>query len=247
MSVQSAPLGPPPPAPASQPAAGAGDESQGDGPTGDPADARSDTPPGSPDHGPAATVPPTPTTIRLLFAKKADAVYAKRDDQPVIYQIDTAVYDKLNAEYHAGGLFTFDQNQVKSVTLQSPDAGLQGFSKEGPTAWKYSVEPDLPIDANKLKNYLVQLKDLKPARYAAYSASDLATFGLDQPQYELTVTLDDGKKERMRVTAKNPTGGGHFAVMNESHDVFILPGDSLARFAIKPADFVSESTPPKVN
>lgn len=196
---------------------------------------------------PAATQPALPPVVtQVLFARKAGSVYAKRADGDDILALDPAVYDKIAAELHATGLFKFEQGQVKTVRVASADGSAQSFTRTSPTSWRYDVEPDLPIDETKVKNFLVQLKDLKATRYVAYAATDLSGYGLDKPGHEVTVTLEDGHQEGLDVSAIAPEGGPateRFAVMAGPMDVFILPGDALARMSINAADFVATSAP----
>ncbi len=117
--------------------------------------------------------------------RKSDA---KQADSADILTVDQATDDKIAAERHATGLFSFDPGQVKTVEVSGGDGPAQGFTRTGPTSWKYNLEPELPIEETKVKSFLVQINDPKAARYVAYAAHSLTTYGLDQPPQQVTVT-----------------------------------------------------------
>ncbi len=196
---------------------------------------------------PAETQPAAPPVVtRVLFARKDGKVYAKRADSADILTVDPATYDKIAAELHATGLFTFDQGQVKTVEVAGGEGPAQGFTRTGPTSWKYNLEPDLPIEETKVKNFLVQLKDLKAARYVAYAGDSLSRYGLDNPQQQVIVTLEDGNQQKLLISANAPEGSSpaeRFAVLGGSSDVFVLPADALTRLSINIAEYVSASGP----
>jgi hypothetical protein len=182
----------------------------------------------------AETYVPPAETYELRVSLRDGTVYAQWMGSDTIYSIDRKTYDALMAEYHARTIFQFEASDVLEVSVTTPN-GQDGFVKDG-GQWKYVPEPDLPIDAKRVDNLLVQIADLKAERYVAYGADELgwAGYGLSDPSHTLTVRTAKGETT-LRVspqTCDAIPGGLHYAVLEGTRDVFLVSPNTIRRFTI---------------
>jgi hypothetical protein len=172
-------------------------------------------------------------SVRLAATEHRGKVYAKRGDRTTIYQLTREFYDRLFAEYRTDEVLTFDESSVRQFAIRKGD-DAHAFERAD-DRWTYQSEPDLPLDTKKVDNLLLQLKDLRTERYAAYGSDDLGPFGLGEPYHEVTVTLDDGSAKVLLVSDQacpaDPQKGLYATVQGQG-DVFLLSPATVERFAV---------------
>ncbi len=175
----------------------------------------------------------TATEHQFMFAAHNGKFYARRADQPSIYEIAADFYNQLFDEFRTTDVMTFEDAKVRQFSIRKGDQTHTFVKNE--SRWTYQAEPDLPLDAKKVDNLLLQLKDLKTERYVRNAADDLAAFGLSLPYIEVTVTLEDGTKRVLRVSQQGSdkeADKGKYAVVDDGRDVFLLTDDTLQRFEV---------------
>ena len=190
------------------------------------------------------TVLPDKEEYKLLVHRHEGKVYAKRFDAPTVYVLDAAGHDALTAELRARELFDFATDAVRSVTVRGPD-GEDGFVKDG--EWVYAPEPDIPVDATKIENYLVQLADLKAERFVAFGVGpdDRSRFGLDNPQWRVTVAVDEDEQVLLVSPAvcDRVPGRLQYAMMEGADEVFLVSPNTIERFQVALNEFEPAPTP----
>lgn len=188
------------------------------------------------DSNGATTVPAEPQKLTLRLGKHEGKVYAQRtESEGIVYEVDPAVWTALTAELRKGDLFAFDPQQVTRVTVRD-GVNTQGFEQTA-GKWVYIPEADIPIDGEKVKNYLVRLHDLKVARVVEYNAADLAAYGLDQPAYAVEVSVGEAALPALLISQQTDETGAHFAKSADAPHVFLLPADALDRVRIDLSEF----------
>ncbi len=146
-----------------------------------------------------------PKTTQLAVAEHAGKIYARRGDGGPVYEVNKAFFDQLRAEFRTGEAIEFDPKNVQRITLKV-GAESNSFVRKG-GKWDFEAEPDLPIDSAKIEKILTEVKALKSDRFASYSSDLIAPYGLDQPHFELSLTLNnqapsDEKSFTLRVSEK---------------------------------------------
>jgi len=190
------------------------------------------------------SVLPEKEEYKLLVSRHDGKVYGKRFDAPAVYVLDPTVHDALTAELRARNLFDFESAAVRRVTVQGPD-GEDGFIRDD--GWRYAAEPDIPVDAKKVDNYVVQLADLKAERFVAFGVApdDLSRYGLDNPQWRVTVQVDDEEQTLLvspAVCDKVP-GQLQYAMMDGVDEVFLVSPNTIQRFRIALSEFAPSPSP----
>ena len=192
----------------------------------------------------ATPAEPAVTQHTLLIARKDGKVYGAVAGSDVVYELSEQVYDDAVAELHDRKIADFKVEDVTEVGVSIADAPLV-FTKSGATDWKYQVDPLLPIDAEKVKQLINDIRDLKADRYVAYAASDLGKFGLGAGTTNVTASLKDGRRIDLRISSQGPEGdadNSRYATVADSNKVFLLKGEVADKFNKKLEDFEKEST-----
>lgn len=179
---------------------------------------------------------PPAETLSVSLARRDNKVYLLRDASPdVVYLVEPALWEQLGAEFLSLDLFSLEPSSASVVRLEEGDQ-TQGFSRTG-DGWEYLPESDIPVDPTKITNYLLRISELKPVACVEYESQDLAAYGLDKPQYRLTVESEGEPQRTLEISEKTATDGHHYAKMSDSGDVLVLPADALDRIRINVAEF----------
>jgi hypothetical protein len=198
-----------------------------------PVEDRIEQPAGEGEPAKPVEVQPPPITIELAVTEHDGKFYAKCSDKPTIYEVASDFHKLLLDEYRTTEVLTFDDTKVRQLSIRKGDQTHVFVKGEG--RWTYQAEPDLPLDAKKVDNLLLQVKDLKTERYVRNAADDLAAFGLSTPSLEVIVTLDDGTRRVLHVSSQlsdKEADKGHYAAIDDKRDVFLLSSDMLKRIEV---------------
>ena len=135
-----------------------------------------------------------------------------------------------------------------SVERQPPAALASGSSAAPAVSWQFVGMPDVTVDETAIASLL--------GATAQLNADDLATSptaqtGLDQPHWQVLLTLRNGRTEHLRVgQAVAQSNGGYYARRGDAPDIFILSGtlqqtltDAIAK--LKPSQAPSAKVPAK--
>lgn len=182
--------------------------------------------------------PPTLEMFMLSIAERDSLIYAKRSNRPTIYGLSRNDYESFLADYHVKDVWDIQESEVVSVAVTS--GGVTHRFDNTDDGWIYASEPDLPIDANKVANLILQIQDLKLERFVAYGVSDLDPYELEKPAKKVTLRARDGKKVTLLVSGNPCLGnrsGNLCAVIEGSADVFLLTPDTVSRFDINMEEF----------
>lgn len=187
--------------------------------------------------GGADPVNAAPVQHVVSFGRRDGKFFARRGDDGPIGEIAADLHKQLTEEFRTAEVLTFDDKKVTRFSIRKGEQ-IHSFSKKD-GKWTYAAEPDLPLDAKKVDNLLLQLKDLKTERYVRNAAKDLGAFGLSTPTQEVVVTLDDGSTKSLLVSQDgmdNDGAKGKYACLNDSRDVFLLADDTTNRFEVNLAE-----------
>ena len=159
--------------------------------------------------------------------------YAKRSDRPAIYEVARSLFDLIQAEYRPSVFFNFDDARVDSFSIRLGDDSLSLERRDG--SWIYSAEEDLPLDSKKVDDLLLRVRDLQTQRYVAYGVTDQRPVGLHEPRCEVTVTLDDGSRQVLRISAQDcerSESPGFLATVVGTGAVMVVAPDTMERLRI---------------
>ena len=165
------------------------------------------------DEAPAASQPATQGTQpasaearrvehTLQVARKDKAVYARKDADPWVFELDDTVYDVMVAELIDPRLFTFDPKDVTGVTIVAT-GGTLDLGKDG-DKWKYAPDPFVELAQKKVEDLVKEIAQMRVERYVAYRDGDLEQAGLTEAPASLTLRLAKGEPIVMKMTQERP-------------------------------------------
>ncbi|MCH7872562.1 MAG: DUF4340 domain-containing protein [Planctomycetes bacterium] len=175
----------------------------------------------------------TSRTLTLAAAQHDGKYYAHLAGRGVVYEITKDAFTQFTAEYRTDRVIEFDDAKVERFSIRHGDSTHTFVKRDD--GWILEAEPDLPLDADKVKNLLLQVNDLRTPRYVKHAGADLVTFGLDSPSREVTVSLDDGTQRVLWVSQRKGGSGtesGFYCGVKGRTDVFLLTEDSVKRFEV---------------
>lgn len=136
-------------------------------------------------------------------------------------------------ELRDGTPLAFDEPKVREFSVRNGATTHAFVRQDG--KWRYKSEPDLPLDSKKVTNLLLQLKDLKTDRFASHALVTGGAFGLDAPDREVQVVMEDGAMHMLRISAtasERDPGRGVFASSSQAPGVFLLAPSQTSRIAV---------------
>lgn len=185
-----------------------------------------------------------PVSHRIFLARKDGKIYAALDDGPMIWEVDTRIYDDLSAEMHDRQLTRFEVADVVELSFEGSDTALT-FRKAG-EEWRYVQDPLLPVDKQKITDALNDIRELKTHRYVDYTAQDQARYGLGDDARRIIVALADGQKTEIRLSKTGPSDDpdeSRYAQVADAKKVFLLKPDQARKLERKLADFEKSDKP----
>ena len=168
------------------------------------------------------------TTTTLFFGKSlADdpsLVYAKRSDEPPLYAVAAADVDALLKDPHglrAKACFEFFTNSVTRVEVRRETA--QWTIERTGDQWQ-ETGTGLPLEAERVEDFLNTLSDLRLGGFVEDAPSDLGRYGLQEPDGTITVWMNDQEKpQKLRVGAVIEGFANRYGLIDGRDAVVRLP------------------------
>jgi hypothetical protein len=170
----------------------------------------------------AATSAPVPHT--LLVGLKDNVAYARKDDDPYVFELDETVYKVLTAELIDPRLFSFKPDDVAGIQIVATGGTLE-LVREDKT-WKYAPDPYVALDQKKVQDFIKDVSQMRAETYVAYRDGDLAAAGLAEAPATVTIRLADGHEEVLRMAQARPGELPLHAALVAEKRVFVMrPAD----------------------
>jgi len=124
--------------------------------------------------------------------------FAKRDDEPRVVLIPSqlrSLLEKSLFDFREKNIFKFETDDVKNIKLQAKKARWQA-SKKG-EKWFFKNPVNALAEASKIDNILSSLSNFKAKEFISEEKKkdDVKKYGLDRPEYEITLGMPLENKE----------------------------------------------------
>ena len=164
---------------------------------------------------PAATITITAKgqPLPALKVGKTTAVsfltYVQRADQPKIYLTGSAFHtgmEKQVKDLRDKKIVEFKEDDIGRVALRGPDGDVVLTKADG--AWKIEQPAQYAADANAVRALLSTVHNLRATDFASDAPSDvdLAGYGLEPPQRQLTLVAANGTETRLLIGKETDQG-----------------------------------------
>ena len=117
--------------------------------------------------------------------------YAKFAGEEIIFQLGWPDVRDYRVELVTKTLFNLDTSEVKSLKIKHPARELS-FLKNSDNRWEMQPENKL-LEGNFADRIIAAMNSLKAVSIVQYSGDDLSKYGLDMPQFSVTVGSGDGE------------------------------------------------------
>ncbi len=179
----------------------------------------------SPSAPPADTQPetapaPEPVPHSLVVGFVDNTAYARKDDDPYVFELDSTVYKVMTAELIDARLFSFKPEDVAGIRIVATGGTLE-LVREDKT-WKYAPDPYVELAQNKVEDFIRDVSQMRAETYGAYRGGDLAATGLVDAPASVTIRLNDGQEIVMKMTPDRPGELPRRAALVAEQRIFLM-------------------------
>jgi len=149
--------------------------------------------------------------------------YAKVDGEDMIFQVGWTDVRDYSIELVTRTLFSFDSANAKSIKITHPEKELL-FQKNEEHVWQMLKPEIMPLSGNLADRIMSSIKLLMGESIVQYSNEDLAKYGLDNPQFNITVGFDDGEASLL---VGKEAGNDYYVTGSETNFVYLMKKDKI--------------------
>jgi hypothetical protein len=110
-------------------------------------------------------------------------------------------------------ILKLDENSITQLAVKKKDADPVVLTKSSSGDWQITEPKPFRADQSAVKGLASALSSLNSERVVEDKASDLQTFGLDQPALEVDLTQKDNKTQKLTLGGDTPAGGAVYAML----------------------------------
>jgi len=158
----------------------------------------------------------------LLFGKKqGSAVHVKTKDADTVFLVKGNLLDKFKmgaAELRDKVVLKFDSDDAQKLELKHDDVAITCL-KQG-VNWRITVPSNEDADNSKVTSIIDKLAELRVEKFVS-GKPDVATTGLDKPQVQVTVTLNDETAYTLLI-GKSAVNQNVYAKLEAPEELFLF-------------------------
>jgi Domain of unknown function (DUF4340) len=110
-------------------------------------------------------------------------------------------------------ILKLDEKSITQLALKKKDADPVLLTKSSSGDWQITQPKPFRADQSVVTSIASTLASLNSERVIEDNASDLQTFGLDQPALEVDLTEKDNKTQKLLLGGDTPAGGAVYAML----------------------------------
>jgi hypothetical protein len=119
-------------------------------------------------------------------------------------------------------ILSLNQSDVTAVAIHRRDQPAVDLSRNASNNWQITAPKALAADQEDVSSMLSTLSSLSSDRLLEEKASDLAPYGLNNPDLEVDVTLKDNKMQKLLIGAQTPSGNNYYAMLSGDPRLFTI-------------------------
>jgi hypothetical protein len=178
--------------------------------------------------------------IGVWIGKAKDKAFAKREDKPVIMEVEKSVLatlEKPALTYRSLALANFNRFEIKRVKIER---GAEKFEllKEG-TGWQIPSEPGKTVDDAKVDTLLTGLQDTKMLRFAPDQKAKLP---IKNPSLTISIfeKKEPGDAATLALTFAKPANNEALGSRSDLSFPFVLKADDLSKINLSKDSFLKK-------
>lgn len=141
---------------------------------------------------------------------------------------------KALEEIDANGVSTYDpiismnSDDVDYVAYENATDSLE-FTRVDEDNWTISQNPDMPVKTYPLNNLIASASAVSPTAIIADTLDDMATYGLDEPSYKLTIRDTNGTSVTLYLGKKNSYSNSYYAYVEGDSHIYMVTNTLATR------------------
>jgi hypothetical protein len=150
----------------------------------------------------------------------------------------SSIIQKNTEEWKDRSIFAFDPGRIKELEFGDKDERFRLIKSD--SLWNLSLSPyreSTKANQAAVNDYLLTLSNIKGDAMA--KRPEVAQLDFGKPEFELTVTLSDGRTVKLLVAQIYSGADRYYAKTDQAANVFVLYEYTFKRLNKKPADFQS--------
>ncbi|MEP6686182.1 MAG: DUF4340 domain-containing protein [Verrucomicrobiota bacterium] len=166
--------------------------------------------------------------------KEKDQVYVRFSARNFVYTLPKKIESLLNTkpnDLRDKHLVRFDPNVLDRITLEAPGKAQTILARKG-EGWTIANRKNEPANADEARRLVETLQNEQVAKFADDVASDLAKYGLDKPQLQLTLSSFSSENTAETAAGEHPFATVAFGKI-EGDIVYARLGDEPFIIAVR--------------
>lgn len=142
-----------------------------------------------------------------------------------VYFFEIHKEEKPTEEELAKVVFDLNPDEIAVLTVRVTEEGKERIARvrrEPGQPWQIEEPVQEPAFDTKVTNIVKRFAELEAVRRLEEAPSDVAVYGLNPHQIELTAQLQDGSEHTLLVGDMNPTRSGYFAQRRGNPAVYLV-------------------------
>lgn len=165
--------------------------------------------------------------------------YAQKDGDPNLYLTTGAFHTGVKKEpkdLRDKTIVSFSDDQVRAIEISrpgSPTIALARAGDEPPGTWALTAPRAADADAAEVRSFLSSVRGLRAQDFIDTPEADLSSYRLDEPQLEITLTVDkDGTTKRVLIGGEAPgEPKGLYAKRGETETIYTVGAWTLTNLS----------------
>jgi len=164
-------------------------------------------------------------SIALGNTKVGSGTFAKKEDAPGVFLVDTKFYDTLNKkniDFLNKTLFEFEEKNVAEINIHTGEETIQAI-RLGKDDWEIKKPEETRGDTATIRSLLFDLKEAKIDEFVKLSPlGSSESFEFDKAQHAFSLAMKNGKLIKIRFGNSALDQEKVFAQRNGETTVFLL-------------------------
>ncbi len=119
-------------------------------------------------------------------------------------------------------ILSLNSSDIVALSIHHKDQTPIGLTRSTSGNWQITAPRPLAADQEDISNLLSTLSSLNSDRLVDERATDLAPYGLSNPDLQVDVTLKDHKTQKLLIGNQTPTGSAYYAMVVGEQRLFTL-------------------------
>lgn len=166
--------------------------------------------------------------------KEKDQVYVRFAARNAVYALPKTIEEILNTkpnDLRDRHLVRFETNVLDRITIDAAGKGKTVLARKN-EAWTIASRNNQPANTDEVNRLIETLKNEQVTKFVADVASDLAKYGLDKPQLQITLSSFASENTAETKSGEQPFASIAFGKV-EGDDVYARLGDEPFIVAVK--------------